>query len=193
MANSMDLQYLNWKVYLDNPAEAEPDEWFKVLNGWIPDSPEVFVDVADYKHVQDGPVVILVGHYLNLSLDHTGRRLGLLYDYKHPLEGSNEDKLKSSLLGVLRAAKRLEDETGFGHKPRFQAGALRLIVNSRAIAPNSPETLAAVQPDLAKVLSRAFGDGAYTVEHLADPRQRFMIEVKAKGAAVLADLIKRLA
>jgi hypothetical protein len=193
MANSMDLQYLNWKVYLDDAAETEPDEWFKVFNGWIPDSPEIFIDVADYKHVQDGPVVILVGHYLNLSLDHTGRRLGLLYDYKHPMEGSNEDKLKSSLLGLLRAAKRLEDETGFGHRPKFKAGELRLIVNSRAIAPNSAETLEAVKPELAKVLDRVFGEGAFTVEHQADPRQRFMVEVKATGAPALADLIQRLA
>jgi hypothetical protein len=193
MGYSMDLQYLNWKVYLDNPDEAEPDEWFKVLNDWIPDSPEIFVDVADYKHVQDGPVVILVGHYLNLSLDHTGRRLGLLYDYKHPMEGSNEDKLKSSLLGLLRAAKRLQDESPFASKPKFKAGELRLIVNSRAIAPNSSETLEAVKPDLAKVLARVFGDGAYTLEHTADPRQRFMVQVKAKGNPSLADLIQRLA
>src|SRR3954471_21343753 len=177
MGYSMDLQYLNWKVYLDNEAETEPDEWFKVFNDWIPDSPEIFIDVADYKHVQDGPVVILVGHYLNLSLDHTGRRLGLLYDYKHPMEGSNEEKLKSSLLGLLRAAKRLEDEAGFGdrHMPKFTAGEVRLIVNSRAIAPNSAETLEAVKPELAKLLARVFGEGAFSVEHLADPRQRFMV------------------
>jgi hypothetical protein len=31
------------------------------------------------------------------------------------------------------------------------------------------------------------------VEHDADPRQRFMVEVKAKGAPALADLIQRLA
>jgi len=193
MGYSMDLQYLNWKVYLDNEAETEPDEWFKVFNDWIPDSPEIFIDVADYKHVQDGPVVILVGHYLNLSLDHTGRRLGLLYDYKHPMDGSNEEKLKTSLLGILRAAKRLEDEAGFGKKPKFKAGELRFIVNSRAIAPNSAETLEAVKPDLVKVLVRAFGEGAFSIEHLADPRQRFMVQVSAKGNPSLAELIQRLA
>lgn len=190
---TLDLQYLNWKVYLDNPAEAEPDEWFKVLNDWIPDAPEIFIDVADYKHVQDGPVVILVGHYVNYSLDATGRRLGLLYDYKHPLEGSNEDKIKSGLLGLLRVAKRLEDEAGFKHKPKFKASELRFIVNSRAIAPNGPETLAAVKPELDKVLAKAFGSDGYSLEHLADPRQRFMVQVTAKGNPSLADLIQRLA
>ena len=188
----MDLQYLNWKVYLENPAEAETDEWFKVLNDWIPDAPEIFIDVADYKHVEDGPVVILVGHYVNYSLDATGRQLGLLYDYKHPLEGSNEDKIKSGLLGVLRVAKRLEDDAGFKHKPKFKAGELRFIVNSRAIAPNSAETLETVKPELVRVLSKAFGEGGFTVEHLTDPRQRFMVQVKAKGNPSLAEIIQRL-
>lgn len=191
----MNIQYVNWKLHLDNPAAAEPDEWFKVFNGWIPESPEVFIDVADYKHVQDGPVTVLVGHYLNLSLDHTGRRLGLLYDYKHPLEGGNEEKLRLGLLGLLRAAKRLEDDAGFSaaHKPRFKAGDLKLIINSRAAAPNSAETLEAVKPDLIKVLAKVFGENAFTVDHLTDPRQRFTVNVSAKGEANLAEMIKRLA
>jgi hypothetical protein len=190
----MNLQYLNWKIYLENPAEAEPDEWFKVLSTWIPDAPEIFIDVADYKHVPDGPVTLLVGHYVNYSLDATGRRLGLLYDYKHPIEGTNEEKIKSSLLGLLRVAKRLEDDAGFAAagKPKFKAGELRFIVNSRAVAPNSPETLEAVKPDLVKVLAKAFGDGAFAIEHLTDPRQRFSVQVTAKGNPDLSEVLKRL-
>lgn len=190
----MNLQYLNWKIYLENPAETEPDEWFRVLSTWIPDAPEIFIDVADYKHVEDGPVTLLVGHYVNYSLDATGRRLGLLYDYKHPIEGSNEEKLRSSLLGLLRVARRLEEDAGFASasKPRFKTSELRFIVNSRALAPNSPATLEAVQPELAKVLTQAFGADGFTLEHLTDPRQRFSVQVSAQGAHVLADVIKRL-
>jgi hypothetical protein len=190
----MNLQYLNWKIYLENPAAAEPDEWFKVLSTWIPDAPEIFIDVADYKHVQDGPVTLLVGHYVNYSLDANGRRLGLLYDYKHPIEGTNEEKLLSSLQGVLRVAKRLEEDPGFASKskPEFKAGDLRLIVNSRAVAPNTPETLEAVKPDLVKVLAKAYGEGGFSLEHLTDPRQRFMVQVIAKGTPNLSEVIKRL-
>ncbi len=188
----MNLQYINWKLHLDNPAEAEPDEFFKVLNDWIPGAPEVFVDVADYKHVQDGPVVILVGHYVNYSLDHTGRRLGLLYDYKQPMDGGNADKLRSTLIGALRVAKRLQDEKGFTHAPRFQAGDLRFIVNSRALAPNTPQTLAAIKPDLLAVLEKAFGAGGFTFEHLTDARQRFMVDIVATGSPTLESVLQRL-
>ncbi|MDQ3002824.1 MAG: hypothetical protein M3Y08_16370 [Fibrobacterota bacterium] len=188
----MNLQYLNWKIDLENPAEAEPHEWFKVFSTWIPDAPEIFIDVADYQHVPDGPVTLLVGHYVNYSLDAVDRNLGLLYDYKHPIEGSNEEKILSSLLGLFRVAKRLEDDAGFSHKPKFKAGSLRFIVNSRAIAPNSAETLEAVKPDLVKVLAKAFGEGGFSIEHLTNPRQRFSVQVSAKGTPDLAEVLKRL-
>lgn len=188
----MNLQYINWKLHLDNPAEAEPDEFFKVFSSWIPESSEVFIDVADYQHVQDGPVTLLVGHYVNYSLDQTGRRLGLLADYKQPLEGHNGDKLTSTLLGLLRVAKRLEDEPGFSHKPRFHSGDLMFIVNSRALAPNTAETFAAVKQDVMQVLEKAYGPGNVTLEHRIDPRQRFMVQVVVKGSPSLNEVIGRL-
>lgn len=189
----MNLQFINWKVYLDNPAEAEPDEFFKVFSDWIPDSPEIFIDVADYQHVHDGPVTVLVGHFLNVSLDSTGRRLGLLYDYKQPMDGSNEDKLRSSLLGLLRMAKRLQEDAGFSRKPRFRAGDLALTVNSRALAPNTQETLAVVKPDLTKVLAKAFGSGDFSLDQAADPRQRFSLGVAAKQPQDIDAVLHRLA
>jgi hypothetical protein len=188
----MNLQYLNWKIFLENPAEAEPEEYFKVFNTWLPDSPEVFLDVADYKHVSDGPVMVLVGHYLNISLDGNGRRLGLLLDYKQPMDGGNADKLLATLRDLLLAARRLEGEAKFSHKPAFKTAELQLIVNSRAVAPNTPETFAAVKPDLSKVLAKAYGDNAFTLEHLADPRQRFSVRVTAKGNPDSAEMLKRL-
>lgn len=188
----MDLQYLNWKIFLENPADTETEEWFKVLNEWIPDSPEVFLDVADYKHVSDGPVLVLVGHTLNLSLDAALRRPGLLLDYKQPLDGSNPDKLKSTLVSLLKAAQRLEGEPGLHHKPRFKATELQLIVNSRAVAPNTPATLEAVKPDLVKILSQSYGEGGFSLSHDASPKARFSVTATAKAPVSLGDLLKRL-
>jgi hypothetical protein len=188
----MNLQYLNWKIFLDNPAEAEPEEWFKVWNGWIPDSPEVFLDVADYSHVHDGPVMVLVGHFLNLSLDANNRRPGLLYDYKQPMEGGNADKLLSTLLGLLKAARRLEGETALTHKPRFAAGELQLIVNSRAVASNTPEAFQAVKGEVEALAAKVYGAGNFSLHHEANPRLRLSVSVKAKAPATVEDLLARL-
>jgi hypothetical protein len=188
----MNLQYINWKLHLNNPAEVEADEFFKVFSNWIPNSSEVFIDVADYQHVQDGPVTLLVGHYVNFSLDHTGRRLGLLADYKQPMSGTNQEKLTTTLQGLFAAAKRLQDDASFTHKPSFNAADLVFIVNSRALAPNTAATLEAVKPDLVKVLEKAYGAGNFTLEHLTDPRQRFMVKVTAKGNPDIEAMLARL-
>jgi hypothetical protein len=188
----MNLQFLNWKISLDNPSEVASEDFFKAFSGWIPESPEIFVDVADYRHVHNGPVIILVGHYLNYSLDGTDGRLGLLYDYKQPMEDGNEKKLRSTLLGLLRAAKRLEDDPIFNHKPRFRAWELNLSVNSRALAPNTSETLEFVKPDLAAVFADVYAGGRYTLEHLRDPRRRFSVQVRAEGTPGLTEVLRRL-
>src|SRR5690606_15524340 len=70
----MNLQNIQWKLHLDESTVGNPHDWFKAFGTWIPDSPEVFVDVADYSHVQDGPVIFLSGHNECYSLDATGRR-----------------------------------------------------------------------------------------------------------------------
>jgi hypothetical protein len=188
----MDLQFLNWKIFLENPAETEIEEWFKVWNDWIPDSPEVFLDVADYKHVSDGPVLVLVGHYLNVSLDAAQKRPGLLLDYKQPMDGTNAGKLKLTLVSLLQAAKRLAGESHLTHKPRFKGGELQLTVNSRAVAPNTPATMEALKPDLAEVLSAAYGKAGFSLEHKADPRLRFSVTAQAKTPIGLDELLKRL-
>ena len=58
-----DLQRINIKFFLAADAELSPAEAFRVFNTWIPTTPdEVLIDVADYSHVPEGPVTLLVGH-----------------------------------------------------------------------------------------------------------------------------------
>ena len=58
-----DLQRINVKLYLEDPTALSAKETFRIFNSWIPTTPdEVLIDVADYSHVPDGPVTLLVGH-----------------------------------------------------------------------------------------------------------------------------------
>ena len=43
--------------------------------------------MADYRHVPEGPGVMLIGHQANYSVDNTDNRLGVRYNRKEPLEG----------------------------------------------------------------------------------------------------------
>ncbi len=187
----MVIENINWKLYLDNPEAANPEEFFRVFNGWIPESPEIYIDVADYQHVHDGPLVLLSGHYVNYVLDTTDGRPGLLYDRRQPLDPDLDaaTRLVQSLQEIFVAAKRLEGEEGFSKKPRFATGELRLILNNRALTPNTPEAYAALKPHLEKALGQVFGEGGFKLEYVqGDKRQRLSVTVRAANAKPLEAL-----
>ena len=188
----MDLQNIQWKIHLDGSQAPNPHEWFKVFATWIPDSPEVFVDVADYSHVQDGPVIFLSGHNVAYTLDATNRRLGLLYERRQPAEGSNAEKLNESLTSTLKHAALLEADAGFADRPKFLAGDIKFIVNNRGIAPNNDATFATLKPELEALLNKVYSAGAYTLTREFDSRQRFMVHVKAKAAVSVTEALKKL-
>jgi hypothetical protein len=188
----MNLQQLNWKTHLSNAGITAPSEWFKVFNTWIPDGPEVFIDVTDYRHVGEGPVILLAGHKANFSLDQTGMRMGLLYDMRQPLETSNADKLKSTLKRLLEGAARLEDDATFAERPVFDAGDLKLVVNNRAVAANTEANFSALKDEATPLLDAVLGAGNYSVSRDLDPKQRLALNIKAKGAVGVKAALAKL-
>jgi hypothetical protein len=188
----MNLQNIQWKLHLDEKTVGDHHNWFKAFGTWIPDSPEVFVDVADYSHVQDGPVVFLSGHNECYTLDATSRRLGLLYERRQPAEGPNADKLQSSFKTLLAHAALLEADAVFPVKPKFLAGDMKFILNNRAIAPNTDATLTSLKPELDALFTKVYGAGNYTLKREQDARQRFMVHVKSNTPMSVADALKKL-
>lgn len=188
----MNLQQLNWKTHLSKQGAAVPAEWFKVFNTWIPDGPEVFIDVADYRHVGEGPVILLAGHKASFSLDQTGLRQGLLYDMRQPLEGSNDEKLKATLKRLLEGAARLEDDAGFSERPQFDAGDLKLVINNRAVAANTEANFAALKDAATPLLNALFGAGNYSVSRDGDPKQRLALNIKTKAPVAVKAALARI-
>lgn len=188
----MDLQKINWKIFPADPKPAVPEIFFKVFNTWIPESPEVFVDVADYQHAHDGPVTVLVGHQADFWLDDSGRRRGLLYNRRTSMDGTNGEKLSDSLRALLGACVRLESDPAFGGKLKFAANELLFIVNDRAIAPNTKETFSEVKPDLEKLASKIYGPADFVLEHLIDPRRRFSVKITSRRSSDVKSLMKKL-
>ena len=183
---AINLQNIQWKIHLDEATVGDHHDWFKVFATWIPDSPEVFVDVADYSHVVDGPVIFLSGHLEAYTLDKTRGRFGLLYERRQPVETANPETLKASLKTTLTHASWVEGDATFKVKPKFLAGDVTFIVNNRAIAPNTDETLATLKPELTALFDVVYGAGNYTLEREQDKRQRFMVHVKTKAPVTVA-------
>jgi hypothetical protein len=186
----MDLQHLNVKFFVDQPETVDLESFLGVFNTWIQDqvTDELLIDVADYRHVWAGPGVILIGHAANYSLDNAGNRLGLLYNRKAPLPGSNRDRLQQAVRAALLAAQRLSAQPGL----TFSGRELQLTVNDRLLAPNTAATWEAAQPELAGFFDQLYGPGRYTLARHPEPRERFTVDVRAEGQPDLAGLLSSL-
>src|SRR5262245_37383468 len=160
--NYMELQHLNVKFFVDQPEGLDLEPFVGVFNAWIQDqvvADELLIDVADYRHVWAGPGVVLVGHEANYSLDNADQRLGLLYNRKSLVAGTNADRLRQAVRAALQAAQRLSQQPGVS----FDGQTVQLAVNDRLLAPNTDATWDAVRPELAGFFDQLYGAGQYTL------------------------------
>lgn len=186
----MNIQKINWKFNFKNPEAIHLHDFLVMFNGWIPESPEIFIDVADYGHVHDGPLMLLAGHFVDYVLDDTDRTRGFLYNRKGVIPGSsNAEIIKNSLKEFVTTCDRLQKAQ---KELKLDTTSLIFIVNDRALAPNTPATFAELKNDLEKVLSQAFAPQKISLKHRTDPKQRFTVEVSIGGEKSIQEILKAL-
>src|SRR5579872_5362414 len=132
MENSqMQLQHVNVKLLVRNPEEVDLEPLIPVFHGWIQNQigEGLLLDIADYRHVDAGPGVVLIGHEGNYSVDNTDHRLGVRYNRKAALDGSNQERLRQAARAALSACERLEAEPLLGGKLRFNGQEIEISIN----------------------------------------------------------------
>ncbi|MBZ5695310.1 MAG: hypothetical protein LAN36_08100 [Acidobacteriia bacterium] len=192
----MELQHVNVKLLVKNSEEVDLEPLIPVFHSWIQGQvfEELLLDVADYRHVPAGPGVVLIGHQGNYSVDNTDSRLGVRYNRKAALDGSNQDRLKQAARAALTACQRLEAEPGLKGKLRFNGQELEVFVNDRLLAPNREVTLEALKADFQGFSRKLFGGGEYSLSYSGgDPRGLFAVSVKTSKSHSVADLLNNLA
>ena len=180
MTESMNFQHVIVKIPVEGDLAIEPGELINIFHRWVAEQPmpELLIDVADLRHVPSGPGVILVGSQADYSLDHADGQWGLQYRRKDVIEGSNVDRLTQAFEAARRACERLEKE--LGGRLRFSRSRADVVINDRALAPNTDATLQAAQPDLEQFAKSAFASSSPTVTpYGGDPRRRFRVSVSA--------------
>jgi len=109
---AIELQHINVKLMVKDPENVDLAAVVPVFHTWIQGQifDELLLDVADYSHVPDGPGVVLIGHEADYALDNTDGRLGVRYNRKAILTGSNRDRLVQATRSALKAFLRLEQD-----------------------------------------------------------------------------------
>jgi hypothetical protein len=190
----MESQHVNVKLLVKNPEEVNLEALVPVFHGWIQNQGpgELLLDVADYRHVPSGPGVVLIGHQGNYSLDNSDRRLGVRYNRKAPLEGTNYDRLVQATQAALAACQRLEAEPSLAGNVRFNGREMEVFINDRLLAPNTPETRAATDSEFRNFFSTLFGAVEYTISYPQDSRSLFSLHVRTSQEFEITELLANL-
>ena len=188
----MDLQKINIKVFVDEPDGIPLTAFIPIFHSWIQATDGDYHDVADYSHVHAGPGILLVAHEANLSIDNSGNQLGLLYNRKQPLQGTNGEKIRGVVKLTLEYCRKLEEEPSLEGKFRFSGDEALFLINDRLLAPNTDETFQSVKSDLESLGQRLFGGAEFALEREGDPQQRFAVRIKSSANFDAATLLKNL-
>ena len=173
----MNFQHINVKIFVERELPVAMEPFIGVFHRWVAEQAmeHVLIDVADYRHIHDGPGVVLVGLEVDYSLDQTGGRHGLRFNQKGPVEGTDLDRVAHSYAQAAEACTRLESAMP-GLK--FDRGDYRVWINDRALAANTPEVRAAFREALDSFVATQAGSQDATIELCEDPRQLVSAHVR---------------
>ncbi len=190
----MNAKRIDVKVFTAADSKVEAVELVPVFHGMIQRSAikdELIIDVADYRHVANGPGVMLVGHEGLYGFEQTKGKTGLLYS----LRRANVDGYKSALVyGIKHALQMcllLEQEAALKGRIKWNGQELMVRINDRLLAPNNAQTWKAVEGDTREVLGKLFA-GAYSVEPAPPSEELFTLHIKASTTASVETLLARL-
>ena len=197
-SHSIELQHINVKLLLKD-AEAldharDLDPIIPVFHSWIQEQgfDELLLDVADYRHVQGGPGILLIGHEADYSLDNTDNRLGVRYNRKAVLAGSNQERLVQAALAALTAALRIQEDARLNNKLSFNGHDIEIFVNDRALAPNIAATREGLNAEFHAFSGRLYGGGEYSLSFGDDARRLLAVSLKTSRAFTVGELIENL-
>lgn len=211
---TIQLQHINVKLLLKDPENLALDSVIPIFHRWIQDQifDELLLDVADYRHVKHGPGLMLIGHEADYSLDNTDGLLGVRYNRKAPLPGTNLDRLIQATRSALLACQRLQSDTRLNGRVHFNGRDVQLIINDRLLAPNDEKTRQAATPDFNRLAAKLFGHpevsdvenfpqasdelagkSRYSLSYSTDPRRVLSAALRASKALSTGELLNNLA
>lgn len=171
----MEAQHINVKVFVEGELGVDAGEFIGVFQRWVKEQhrEELLIDMADYRHVPNGPGVMCVGLEADYAMDHRSGRWGLLYNRKAPLAGSNGERMAQALRAAASACEKLEAEV---QGLKFSRMEFEVLVNDRGAVSNSAADWEAFKGEVEGFVK---GLGGGTVGRLSeDPRSRLGATVR---------------
>ena len=180
------------KFNLKQQPTLQPDDILPIFQRWIQERrlEGMLIDVIDYKHVPEGPGILLIADEADLAYDLTDGEIGLHYIRKRDLPDELDEALRLVFRGLLEAALALEAEAPGDIV--FDFGSAKISFLDRMNYRNTAEVFAKARPIMTKLLGEIYGREIAVSRFYDDSRALFAlrctvtgeseIDVKALGA-----------
>ena len=197
---AMDTVKYELKFFVDDTSGVDLEEFIPIFHHWIQNQEleELLIDVADYRHVPDGPGVVLITHDAHYAMDLADGRLGLLYSRRretHPRLRdiqSIEDRLRSVWQCALTACQRLAAHPALSGRLQFRGNELLLRCNDRLQGPNTAAAYAHLRQHLEPFLATLYTGQQIEVEPYSAYASRLTVGIKVAESPDVDTLLQRL-
>lgn len=188
-----DVHRIAVKLPLADPDALDPDALIPVFHSWIREggvADGLLIDVADYKHVPDGPGIMLIGLEWDRAVDYGYGTPGVMSVAKRGLDGDLASRIRAVAADAFRTAATLAEAEWVGPSAAVRTDELEILLLDRLNAPNTPETLSAAAPVIAEALA-PLGDLGEP-ERLGDERRPFRVRLTLGSGATASELAAAL-
>lgn len=178
---------LGVKFSLKQTPELQPADILPIFQRWIQEHtvPGMLIDVIDYKHVLEGPGVVLVADEADYAYDLGEGQAGLHYIRKRDLPPSLPAALRLSFHHALLAAQALEAEAPGDLV--FDYTAAKISFLDRMNYRNQPEVFAAVRAEVAEIVGEIYGAPVAISRVNEDPRRVFALRARITAGDINPD------
>lgn len=184
---------LGVKFSLKQEPQLQPADILPIFQRWIQEHtvPGMLIDVIDYKHVLEGPGIVLVADEADYAYDLGEGQPGLHYVRKRDLPDSLPAALRLSFHRALQAARALEAEAPGDLVFDFTSAKISFL--DRMNYRNEADVFNAVHAEVADIISEIYGAGVDVSRVNQDPRRLFALRARVSAADIdLDDIAGRL-
>ena len=174
------------------PSQVDEASFIPIFHEWIrvKKIPGALIDVADYRHVPEGPGIMLISHEINYAMEHGGGQFGLSAQRKMGEGASHQERIVNLVKRLALFGSLLESDGRLEGHLRLEGERFFYVANDRLRLPNTDEGFAALKPDLEAAAQTLYGGAApVTVTRVDnDPRDRLTAVVETTGTVNLSAL-----
>lgn len=174
------------------PGQVDEALFIPIFHEWIrvKKIPGALIDVADYRHVPEGPGIMLISHEINYAMEHGGGQFGLSAQRKLGEGDTHQQRIVDLARRLALFGSLLETDGRLEGQLRLEGERFLYVANDRLRLPNTDEAFTALKPDLEAAGHSLYGGSPVTVTRVEnDSRDRLTAMVATAGTVDLSTLV----